>query len=57
LINPYFQNIGSNLVTNLNNGSQKGVTQLVKQAREYMERKHPNENWSFLTEKEENTNP
>lgn len=50
LINPYFQNLANKLVTNFNQGSVKGVTQLVKQAQEYMSRKHPQEDWSFLTE-------
>jgi len=49
LINPYFQNLASKLVKNFNSSSMKGVTESVKQAKEYMERKHPNEDWSFLT--------
>lgn len=53
LINPYFQNLANKLVTNLNSGSVKGVTELVKQAQEYMERKHPKEDWSFLTDIQE----
>ena len=48
LTNPYFQNLGTKLVTNFNQGSVKGVTELVKQGKEYMERKHPNEKWDFL---------
>lgn len=50
LINPYFQNIGSKLVTNFNSGSVKAIESTVKQVKEYMQRKHPNENWDFLTE-------
>lgn len=53
LINPYFQQLGTKLMTNFNSGSVKGIEGIMKQAREYMERKHPNENWQFLTEKEE----
>ena len=50
LINPYFQNLANKLVTNLNSGSVKGTTELVKQAQDYMKRKHPKEDWSFLTD-------
>ena len=50
LINPYFQNVGTKLVKNFNQASLKGVNDSVKQVREYMERKHPNEDWSFLNE-------
>lgn len=50
LINPYFQNISNKLVTNLNSGSVKGVKDLVNQVQEYMTRKHPEQDWSFLTE-------
>ncbi len=50
LINPYFQNLANKLVTNFNAGSAKGITTLVNQAKDYMERKHPEEDWSFLTE-------
>lgn len=50
LINPYFQNLANKLVINFNQSSIKGVTELVKQAQEYMNRKHPNEDWSFLTD-------
>lgn len=53
LINPYFQNLANKLVTNFNQGSLKGVTELVKQAQEYMKRKHPNEDWEFLTRDKE----
>lgn len=50
LINPYFQNIAKKLVTNFNQSSLKGVKESVKQVQEYMQRKHPNEDWSFLTD-------
>lgn len=53
LINPYFQTIAGKLVTNFNQGSVKGVTELVKQAQDYMKRKHPNEDWQFLTRDQE----
>lgn len=49
LINPYFQNVGKKLVTNFNQSSMKAVTESVKQVQEYMQRKHPNEDWAFLT--------
>jgi len=48
LINPYFQNIANKLVKNFNQGSVKAVTETMKQVKEYMGRKHPNENWDFL---------
>lgn len=50
LINPYFQNIGSKLVKNFDQGSIKGVTELVNQAKDYMSRKYPEEDWSFLNQ-------
>lgn len=50
LINPYFQNLATKLVQNFNAGSMKAVEISVKQAQEYLQRKHPNEDWSFLTE-------
>lgn len=50
LINPYFQNLGNKLVKNFNQGSVKAVTDSVKQAHDYMKRKHPEEDWSFLIE-------
>lgn len=50
LINPYFQNVANKLVKNFNQGSLKAVTESVKQVRDYMERKYPNEKWSFLTD-------
>jgi hypothetical protein len=48
LINPYFQNIATKLVQNFNQGSVKAVTETMKQVKEYMERKHPQEKWDFL---------
>lgn len=48
LTNPYFQNIGNKMVKNFNSGSLKGLTELTKQVQEYMQRKHPNEEWEFL---------
>ena len=50
LINPYFQNISNKLVQNFNQGSLKGVKDLVVQVKEYMTRKYPNEKWEFLVE-------
>jgi len=50
LINPYFQNLGNKLIKNFNSGSMKAVTESVKQAKDYLTRKYPEENWSFLTE-------
>lgn len=50
LINPYFQSIAKKLVTNFNQSSAKGITSLVNQVQDYMKRKHPNEDWSFLTD-------
>lgn len=50
LINPYFQNISSKLVKNFNQGSVKSISEIMKQVREYMSRKHKDEDWSFLTE-------
>lgn len=50
LINPYFQNIATKLVKNFNQSSLKGIEESVKQVKEYMERKYPNERWEFLTD-------
>jgi len=50
LINPYFQNVAKKLVVNFNQSSMRGVSETVKQVREFLERKHPNEDWSFLTD-------
>lgn len=49
LINPYFQTIAGKLVNNFNSGSVKAIQGTVKQVQEYMQRKHPNEDWEFLT--------
>jgi hypothetical protein len=54
LINPYFQNIAKKLVTNFNEASLNGVKTTLKQTREFMERKYPEEDWSFI-EKENAT--
>lgn len=48
LLNPYFQNLSQKLVKNFNQGSVKGLTELVKQGKEYLERKYPEEKWDFL---------
>lgn len=53
LINPYFQNVAKKIVTNFNQSSLKGVTDSVKQVQDYMKRKHPNEDWEFLTRDQE----
>lgn len=53
LVNPYFQTIAGKLVKNFNSGSVKGVESTVKQVKDYMSRKHPNENWEFLTQSRE----
>lgn len=50
LTNPYFQNIANKLVKNFNQASVKGVTDTMTNVKEYMQRKHPEENWDFLTE-------
>ena len=50
LINPYFQNLATKLVTNFNQGSLKAITESVNQAKQYLERKYPEEDWSFLIE-------
>lgn len=50
LINPYFQNISSKLVKNFNQGSVKGVEETVKQVKEFLNRKYPEEDFSFLTD-------
>lgn len=49
LTNPYFQNIGNKLVTNFNQGSLKAVQETVKNVKEFMSRKYPDQNWEFLT--------
>ena len=48
LTNPYFQNISGKLVQNFNSGSAKGVKDLVNNAKEYLQRKHPDQKWDFL---------
>lgn len=48
LVNPYFQTIAGKLVNNFNAGSVKAIEKTVIQAKEYLERKYPNEDWSFL---------
>lgn len=53
LINPMFQNIANKLVTNINQGSVKAVTESVERAKKYLQKKHPNEDWSFLTNPKE----
>ena len=50
LTNPYFQDIASKLVKNFNNASAKGVMDLMKNVKDYMKRKNPEEDWSFLME-------
>lgn len=49
LTNPYFQTIAGKLVNNFNSGSVKAIETVVNQAQEFLERKYPNEDWSFLT--------
>src|SRR6185369_13483195 len=49
LISPYLQTIAGKLVHNFNSASIKSIQETVKQAQDYMKRKHPNEDWSFLT--------
>lgn len=51
ITNPYFQTIAGKLVNNFNAGSVKAIETSVKQVQEYMQRKHPKEDWSFLIEK------
>ena len=50
LTNPYFQNLSRKLVTNINQGSVKGATSIINQSKEYMQRKHPDEKWDFMTQ-------
>ena len=50
LINPYFQNLSSKLVNKFNAGSINALKQSTKQAKELMQRKYPDEDWSFLSE-------
>ena len=48
LINPYFQNIGQKMVSNFNQGSLKSLTRSVEEVKTYLDKKNPNEDWSFL---------
>lgn len=50
LINPHLQNIGTKLVKNFNQSSAKGVKDLLQETKSFLEKKHPDEDWSFLTE-------
>jgi hypothetical protein len=50
IINPYFQNLSNKLVKNLNSGSVKGIQEALSETKSFMEKKHPNEDWKFLTE-------
>ncbi len=50
LTNPYFQNISTKLVQNFDAGSVNAIKSTMKQVKEYMQRKHPNEDWEFLVE-------
>lgn len=49
LINPYFQNLSSKLVRNFNKSSVKGITESVNEARKYLEKKYPDEDWGFIS--------
>jgi hypothetical protein len=51
LTNPYFQNIATKLVENFNQGSAKGVKDLVSNVKIFMENKYPEEKWDFLVDK------
>jgi hypothetical protein len=50
LINPYFQNIAEKTVKNFNSSSFNAIKQSTKQAKEFMDKKYPDEDWSFLNE-------
>jgi len=50
LINPYFMNLGHKLQKNFNQASFKGVKDLVNNAKELLEEKHPDEDWNFLVQ-------
>lgn len=50
LINPYFQNLGNKFVQNLNSSSVSGIKQGLSEVKKLLEKKHPNEDWKFLTE-------
>ena len=53
LINPYFQNVAGKLVNNFNSGSVNAIKTSVNQVKDYMKRKHPDVDWSFLNEEVE----
>jgi predicted nucleic acid-binding Zn-ribbon protein len=48
LINPYFQNIGNKLVNNFNEASLMQVRRSLDDVRTYLDKKHPEEDWSFI---------
>lgn len=48
LINPYFQTLAGKLVKNFNSGSIKAIETSVNQAKEFLDRKYPDEDWGFL---------
>ena len=50
LINPYFQNAANKFAQNLNSSSVSGIKQGLSETRKLLEKKHPNEDWNFLTE-------
>jgi hypothetical protein len=50
LTNPYFQNISNKLVKNFNKGSLKATEETMREVYEYMQDKHPKEDWKFLVE-------
>lgn len=52
LTNPYFQNLSHKLVTNFNQGSFKAVKDLTTNAKNYLDKKHPEEDWEFLISNE-----
>lgn len=49
LINPYFQNVGNKLVNNFNQASLMQVRRSLDDTRKYLEKKHPEEDWKFIT--------
>jgi len=50
ITNPYFQNISNKMIKNFDAGSVNAIKSTMKQVKEYMDRKHPNEDWDFLIE-------
>lgn len=48
LTNPYFQTISGKLVRNFNSASVKGLKDITQQSYDYLNRKYPQEDWSFL---------